>query len=268
MSADAYDANGTIVHDLLERLQGTHAPGISLAKLLLWSTHLEVAVGMLEEAADDLADPANLAEYIKPGWWRTKARANERGIMVSVPNEDAITDAIVERIHQLKEIAPDGSVIAANRTMSIRAQELRRGQAGIGPLGLKDTDITAYRFDQIGLDLRIEAKVVFDGDDLTKEYLSDRGILRFADAENPYTREVLGGMVSYCVTKAGGHWRDQIATGLRSLPSVEDVGRVARVGSDASLLCCDVRRGGGACGRVTVIHFELRFQTDPSSHEE
>lgn len=268
MSSDAGDASGSIVRDLVERLQGTHSPEISLGKLLLWSAHLEVAIGMLEEAADDLADPANLAGFIRPGWWRNKARVNERGIKVSVPNEDAITDAIVERIHQLKEIAPVGSVIAANRTMSIRAQELRRGQAGIGPLGLKDTDITAYRFDQVGLDLRIEAKVVFDGDDLTKEYLSERGILRFADAENPYTREILGGMVLYCLTKSGGHWRDQVAAGLQSLPSVEDVGRVARVNSDESVLCCDVRRGAGACGRVTVIHFELRFETNPSSHEE
>jgi hypothetical protein len=45
VSSDADDASGSIVRDLVERLQGTYSPGISLGKLLLWSAHLEVAIG-------------------------------------------------------------------------------------------------------------------------------------------------------------------------------------------------------------------------------
>lgn len=218
---------------------------------------------MLEEAASDLADPATLALFIKPGWWRQTRKKNGQGFTVRVPNEDAITEAIVERIHQLKESAPEGSAIAANRTMSFHAQGRRRQQAGTGPKGLKDTDITAYRFDNIGLDLRIEAKVVFDEADVSNEYLTERGILRFADPASPYTREIVGGMVSYSVTEAAGYWLEQVAAGL--VPMAEQVGEVERPAPYGKLLCCDIVRGDGPALKVTVVHFGLRFQTEPTS---
>jgi hypothetical protein len=254
------------VASLVTHLRATHGDRHpNLGKFLLWSNHVAVALSILREVEVDLRNPDRLAQFQKTGWWRRKRRANHNGVSVRVPNEDAITDAVVERIRQLQEDPVQGSVIGSNRDLAFHSQQRRRRQAGIGPDGLKDTDITAYRFDEICLDLRIEAKLVFERADLDAEYFSARGLPRFADPESPYTTEILGGMIAYCVSRDAVTWTACIARDLHAMDGITSVAQVLVAGEDEGLLCCDVHRADDAHPVVTVFHLGLEFDTEPVS---
>lgn len=251
--------------DLLDRLLASHGDARpDVAKLLLWSNHVAAAVAVLREVERDLRNPANLAQFRRRGWWRRATKRNHRGQDVRIPEEDAISDALIERIQQLQERPRHGSAVAANRRLRFHSQQRRRRQEGIGPQGRKNTDITVYGLDEVCLDLRIEAKVLFEAADVSREYGSQRGLLRYADPVNPYTIEIIGGMLAYCLTEDLTEWAGRLEAALASVEEVAAIATVTMPGEPNGILCCDVANTG-AVRKVTVFHLGLEFDTDPVS---
>ena len=253
--------------DFLSRLASTHAiDPTNIGKLLLWNNMVSGAVAILREVEAGLGQPSVMAQLTcKDGWWRKAQRKNHLGQKVRVPEEDAITDAIVSQIQDTREFAKPGSALHKHNNLHFFSQQKRKKQKGIGPKGKKNTDITVYDPERLSLDLRIETKIVFSESDLSKEYCSEKGILRFADIESPYTTTIVGGMISYCVSRSTSHWENRIESDLSGVVGVTYVMRALIDGEYQPSVCCDVLRQDQKLPRVTVFHLALEFQTDPIS---
>ena len=256
------------LHVHLRSARGHGAPNEpNIGKLLLWHNFVGTAIGMLRHAEQQLNDPTVAAPFkARRGWHRKKARPDGRGGAIRIPDEDAITDALVELMTRNRAAHIPGSTLALYSNIGVFSQQKRRKQQGIGGKGRLNTDIAIYLADQVALDLRIEAKVLITAGDVSASYCSTAGLLRFADRENPYTTEWVGGMVAYCFLATGVEWDARIETAMGGLPDVTRVGKAAvtTAGATTEVLVADVANPCDV-GIVSVFHISMEFAGDPVS---
>lgn len=248
-------------------LQVTHSHRLpsgsgNIAKFLLWSNFVDTAVNMLNDAARRLADPVTAAGFkAKTGWYRKTPSSDGNGGFLKIPDEDAITDALVELMKRARAAPDPTTAFARHSNVAVSSQQKRRKQERIGGKGRLNTDIAIYLADQTALDLMIEAKVLANTADVANAYCSGAGLLRFADRENPYTIELVGGMVAYCFVHPKADWDASIAATVQELPEVDRTARVAIAGAGEELLVTDVLNGGDI-SVVTVFHLGMEFTTE------
>ena len=249
------------VPTLEDRLLASHRSSRGKYALKIWARFVETVVLAVDTAGVRLGDPERVRRYSSlQGWWRRARRPNSGGAMVSLPAEDAITDALVTELETMRNEAGRGDPLF-DMNIVFAGQQPRRTQTRIG-LDALTTDIRAHVPGQRGLDMRIEAKVLFNRSDLSREFLGTRGLLRFADQNDPYADTPVGAMLGYVVAPFCDDWSEAIEAELLGVGEAVLVERVA-VGT-MRLPVCDLLHSAGQ-GRVTVLHISQIHRTLPCS---
>ena len=114
------------------------------------------------------------------------------------------------------------------------------------------------------VELRIEAKVVVKDRDIEKHYLSKEGLGRFSNPDEPYTDELVGGMVAYTVTDDRAAWETRIGAEMTiaSIPSFQ----YPLLQGGQQLLCCQVPYTHAKTppqSEVLVFHLVLELDCAP-----
>lgn len=245
---------------LLARLAATHSPQTNKAKLLLWRRFLTVIFAALRQAEKNLQDPQITDQYKKlDGWWRQKTRETKYGKLLKIPNEDAITDAVHDQLQKIRDGAKVGSPLS-DMGVVFALHNPRKKQDRIGRKSL-DTDLYVYIYGRNKPDFTIEAKILFEDQDLAREYCSDRGIRRYADVSSPYTQEIIGAMMGYGLTHNGSVWEGKIIDALSAVECVDELGLARIDGEPRPTVVCDVVRADQDLPCVTVLHLVLELES-------
>jgi len=247
--------------DIFAHLQASHG-NMSVAQLLVWANFIEASVEALRRA-EAAVRAASSAYGERNGWWRKSQKKNASKVKVRIPNEEAITDAIGRELEGIRMEASAGCPLY-DMNVVFDTERPRKKQVSIGPNALT-TDIRVYTYLNPNIDLRFESKIFFDECDLDKEYLSDRGLLRFADQESPYTDRIIGGMIGYSLTKTRSIWESAVEGRLPSVGCASAVTRTQLSCEADATVVCDVARPDPQLPKVTVLHLVMEFETDPSS---
>ena len=189
----------------------------------------------------------------EPTYWRRRTR-KVNYLARKLPEEDSITDVLTRALEYVRDNSLPDSYLKRNQ-VCFPQQQPRRQQRRLGPYG-RTTDIQARSLNQSFLDLRIEAKILFDGSDVD-HYCGENGLLRFSDVE-PYTDQPIGMMIGYTL-RDDAAWLSRIeanaiaSSQVRGFGNVTVGGTTVRISSSISV----------ATNEVSVIHLVLPFRTDP-----
>ena len=183
----------------------------ALAKQLLWEHTIYQVIRLFEEAERRIRSTDGQQHYSNlDGWWRKASHRINGKNGFKVPEETAISQALVEQM----ELAKRDFMLSARRlesdiadidSLEFHAEAPRKQKTGIGRRA-KPTDFRFYRSGLGGFDLRIEAKVLTKDVEIVKNYLSANGLGRFSDPNEPYTDELVGGMIAYTVSQDRATW--------------------------------------------------------------
>lgn len=229
--------------------------------ITIWSRFSGAVLEAISKAGSILTEGERIRPYqARTGWWRSARQKNGKGIIVSIPSEDAITDALVETLEGMRASALPGDPLY-DLNIAFASQQPRQVQTRAGAKSLT-TDLRAFVPGNPSLDFRVEAKVLCKGNDLIKGYLGAEGLMRFADAANPYTTGMVGGMVGYTVNAQDPCWEHRLVTGLADHASTTNVATVAITAPPPAFAACDVNSSNTG-RRVTIFHVMLPFETDP-----
>ena len=235
-------------------------PSRSMVHRASWVDFVEKVVELLSEIETELKLPAVWKQYVKrEGFWNAKTRDGPGKMPVLVPSENAITHAIEETAEKIlkRKRLEDASL----PELRLDIQNARRIQPRIGSSALTtDIRIRSHPVDE--LEMRIEAKVLFAGEDLRSHYTSHEGLLRFGDSEAPYTDMPIGAMLSYRLKDVDPDWDQRIDAGLESVKEVLRHGTVT-IGREA-ILASDLTWGSSDDNNVIVLHLGMDYETQPS----
>lgn len=187
----------------------------ALGKQLLWEHTIYQVIRLFEEAERRVRSTEGQQIYSNlHGWWRKALHRINGKNGFKVPEETAVSQALVEQMESAKydfilnahNLGPD---IADIDSLEFHAEAPRRQKTGIGRHA-KPTDFRFYRSGLGGFDLRIEAKVLTKDAEIAKNYLAAEGLGRFSDPKEPYTDELVGGMIAYTVSDDRTTWLKKI----------------------------------------------------------
>lgn len=244
---------------------GKHA---AVSKQLAWE-HLIYQVSVLfAEAERRIRSPEGQERYPKlAGWWRGQAQRLNGKNGCRIPEETAVSEAIVDEMEKAKldlmlDASRFGPDFADIDLLEFSAEVPRRKKTGIGRRA-KPTDFRFYRSGLGDIELRIEAKVVVKDSDVRKHYLSDKGLGRFSDPLEPYTDELVGGMVAYTVTEDRQAWIAKIETNMVDASISKFEYSLPQTGD--KILCSEVpyNHTTPQHSHVLVFHLVLEMDTDP-----
>ena len=245
----------------------------ALGKQLLWEqTILQVAL-LFAEAERRIRSPEGQAKYsVLDGWWRKASHRINGTNGYRIPEETALSEALRDEMENAKRdlilrritLGPD---IGDIDSLEIHTEVPRRQKKGIGSKS-KPTDFRIYRSGLGDVELRIEAKVIVKDKDIENHYLSQNGLGRFSDPNEPYTDELVGGMVAYTVSDDRSSWSKKIDDGMAAAsPTIPTFHHdLPQCGS--STLFCRVpytHLKTPSQSEVLVFHLVLEFDCQPAA---
>lgn len=242
------------------------------AKLWLWEHTIYQVTKLFEEAERRVRSPQGQAEHCIDGWWRNAtARINGRA-GYRVPEETAVSEALVYEMENVqREFIANRHRLDDNLSdidlLHFHAEAPRKRRRGIGRKA-KPTDFRFYRSGLGGIDLRIEAKVLLRDNDIVRGYLSNQGLGRFSDPVEPYSDDLVGGMVAYTVSSDRTAWEAKISSEIASLTLATPTFTHAVLPSAQPLLYSAVPFGFPtvpARREVLVFHLVLELDCLPSA---
>lgn len=245
----------------------------AIAKQLLWEHTIYQVVRLFEEAERRIRSAEGRARYGNlEGWWRKSAYRINGKNGFRVPEETAVSEALVEQMELAKHefmlnAHKHGPDIADIDSLEFHAEAPRRQKAGIGRRA-KPTDFRFYRSGLGGFDLRIEAKVLTKHPEIAKTYLSREGLGRFSDPKEPYTDELVGGMVAYTVSDDRATWLGRINSEMASSSPVIPTFHHVVLPSIQPILFSQVPFNFSKVSprsEVLVFHLVLEFDCSPSA---
>lgn len=234
---------------------GGTASGDARAKV--WERFAAMACDALREAAEILDTNGLGFDHTEAaGYWASGSRM-AKGSYVVLPQENGITDPLVRALELVRAAAPPEHLISRYQVCFVQ-QQPRKKQNKVGSKAYT-TDIQVRSLVVPDLDLRIEAKVLFGGGDVSA-YCGKNGLLRFADTE-PYTDQHVGMMLGYSVRRDDAHWLKEFQKAATSLTAVGSFETLDLAGNliTGSLVTSH------ATGHVLVLHMLLPFETKPSA---
>lgn len=244
---------------LAERMRASH-PSMPAVSRALWQSFVVRSIGLLEGVEHRLRQESVWDDFARrEGWWLTARRKATKSMAVRVPSENAITHAIEEIAEQiLRESRPDDPL---SDHLRLDAQVVRPPHHRIGSSALTtDIRISSCRIE--GLEMRLEAKLLFGAGDVKSHYLGREGLLRFADRQAPYTDKPVGSMLAYRLRGTPDEWDGRIAEQLRTMTDVRESTSIDIGGR--TILTSDLTWGEGDACRVLVLHLGMDYETDPS----
>lgn len=238
---------------LVDRLAGSGGVA-ARARAGMWQDFVAHSLDAIDQAMRilDMQD-LGFDHHAEPTYWRRRTR-KVGTIQTKLPEEDSITDVLTRALEHVRERAPAASYLRRNE-ICFPQQQPRKQQHRLGPHA-RTTDIQVRSLSRAFLDLRIEAKVLFDTADVA-HYCGDKGLLRFSDAE-PYTDQPIGMMIGYTL-RDDSRWLADIEQASLKNATVrvfEDIlvgGRTVRMSISKRQSADD----------VSVFHILLPFKTDP-----
>lgn len=223
----------------------------------MWERFAAMAVEALQQAAAILTSNGLGFDHTKAdGYWSTKSRRAGK-THVRVPLENGVTDLLVRALELVRRSAANDHLISTLQVYFVQ-QQPRAKQKRVGSKAYT-TDIQIRSLAVEHLDLRVEAKLLFEGKDVTA-YCGQDGLLRFAHAE-PYTDQPVGMMLGYTGRRNDPHWLNSIEKKAGCSPDVIGFHELNLGGATVSASL--VR--SHAAGSVLVLHLLLPFETDPSA---
>lgn len=231
-------------------------PGGYLAQVRgeVWEGFVARVVELLVLAAGKIAaNEPGYDDQAHPTWW-TKGRRSAHGQKVAIALEDSVTDALCRAVWKLRHDLPADHFMRVNQIF-VAEQQPRERQKRRGSSALT-TDLRIASSELRYLDLRIEAKPLFDSGDVTR-YCGYDGLMRFADTE-PYTDKAVGMMLGYTFRHDDLHWYGRIvdvASRKHNIQSFETIDAEGR-----PLKMCRLRWSGND---VCVLHLLLPFPSSP-----
>lgn len=232
-----------------------------------WIGFLEKALWGLEQAAERLRNADTRAQMELAGdWWR---KAKKSGAMrgVEIPEENAVTSALQDLFDEIcseQEICGTGGMDL--RHFHFHAERRRKTDPNRGRM-TKPTDIAIIFRAHEAYDLRIEAKTLVHEAEIASQYMSDHGLLRFEDPDNPYTDKPYGGMIAYIVKDDTETWSSRVLAGLQTefgdtRVGQFEIGATARMVSQHSYE--SIKDGRRCINKVAVIHLVAEIEARPS----
>lgn len=220
----------------------------------VWGRFVDRVIQALVEAEGIIRSGNAPVDYLTMnGWWRNGARKIGRTAIL-VPAENSITDLLVRTLEGIRGKSDKDDLLRA-QDIQFSQQAPRKTQKRIGSQALT-TDIRAHSGAFPDLDLRIESKVLFGGNDLTA-YCGRNGLLRFGDVAEPYTDAPVGMMLAYTVRHDKAHWKRNIIGKAHGGADVLSAGHLWYASDVIRLVDC-----------TTVLHLALDFDTDPEARAE
>ncbi|KAB2699924.1 hypothetical protein [Brucella lupini] len=246
----------------------------AVGKQLLWEhTIFQVAL-LFAEAERRIRSSEGQAKYTSlDGWWRKSSHRINGTHGYRVPEETAISEALRDEMENAKRDlmlrrAALGPEVADIDSLEFHTEAPRRQKTGIGRKA-KPTDFRFYRSGLGDIELRIEAKVIVKDKDITDQYLSLHGLGRFSDPKEPYTDELVGGMVAYTVTDDRGAWSKKIDAGMAAATPVIPTFHhsLPQEGGDTTLFCRVpyTHAKFPPQAEVLVFHLVLEFDCHPEA---
>lgn len=245
----------------------------AIGKRLLWEhTIFQVAL-LFAEAERRIRSTEGQAKYTAlDGWWRKASHRINGANGYRVPEETALSEALRDEMENAKRdlmlrrttLGPD---IADIDSLEFHTEAPRRQKTGIGRKA-KPTDFRFYRSGLGDVELRIEAKVVVRDKDIADHYLSQDGLGRFSDPKEPYTDELVGGMVAYTVTDDRSSWSRKIDAGMAAAsPAIPTFRHSLPQGGDPTLFCRVpyTHLKTPPQSEVLVFHLVLEFDCQPAA---
>ncbi|MGA1859863.1 hypothetical protein VH569_28085 [Azospirillum sp. 11R-A] len=239
---------------------GTLLPhGTEDLQVRLWERFAAMAIESIQQAGVLLASKGlGFDHTLSDGYWSEKPREVYK-TKVRVPLENGITDPLVRALEVVRQSAPEDHLISRLQVCFVQ-QQPRATQKRVGSKAYT-TDIQIRSLKVEKLDLRVEAKMLFAGKDVSA-YCGPDGLLRFADAE-PYTDQPVGMMLGYSARRDDAHWLKLIEG--KSKPSDAVIG-FHQVGLASGPVSASVLRSH-ATQNVVVLHMLLPFESDPSARQ-
>lgn len=243
----------------------------AVGKQLLWEHTIFQVAALFSEAERRIRSVEGQSRYPSlDGWWRNAAARINGKNGYRVPEETAISEAIFEEMEKAKRdlmldaknLGPDFADIDL---IEFATEVPRRQKKGIGRKA-KPTDFRFYRSGVAGGELRIEAKVVVKEKDVPNHYLAKNGLGRFSDPDEPYTDELVGGMVAYTVTDNRATWEARISGEMESASIGNYLHPLPQ--NDQKILCCQVPYTHAKTppqSEVLVFHLVLELDCAPSA---
>ncbi|WP_454882632.1 hypothetical protein [Sphingomonas oryzagri] len=238
---------------LVDRLAGSGGVA-ARARAGMWQDFLAHSLDAIDKAMRVLdAQGLGFDHHAEPTYWRRRARKVD-SVTIRLPEEDSVTDVLTRALEHVRENSPATSYLRRHE-ICFPQQQPRRQQRRLGPHA-RTTDIQVRSLSRSFLDLRIEAKVLFDTADVA-HYCGEKGLLRFSDAE-PYTDQPIGMMIGYSLRDDARWLSDIEQTSSMSVmvKSFEDV----LVGERIVRMSISTRQ---SADDVSVVHLLLPFRTDP-----
>jgi hypothetical protein len=199
----------------------------AIGKRLLWEHTICQVVRLFGEAERRIRSEARRDYYSGlDGWWRKSRQRIDGNGPYQIPEETAVSEALCAEMERAKLDFMTGATssdpdLADIDMLEFHTEAPRRQKTGIGRRA-KPTDFRFYRSGLGEIDLRIEAKVLTREPEISRHYLAGDGLGRFSDPSEPYTDDLVGGMVAYTISGDRHKWGLRIRACLASVtPAVQ-----------------------------------------------
>jgi hypothetical protein len=198
-----------------------------IGKRLLWEHTICQVVRLFEEAERRIRSKKGSEYYCGlDGWWRRARQSIDGKGPYQIPEETAVSEALCAEMESAKfdfmaGLALSDPDLADIDMLEFHTEAPRRRKTGIGRRA-KPTDFRFYRSGLGEIDLRIETKVLTKEHEISRYYLARDGLGRFSDPSEPYTDDLVGGMVAYTVSGDRHKWGLRIRSGFATVtPAVQ-----------------------------------------------
>lgn len=233
------------------------ARGFSSIKAQVWSEFLHHVLSLYWQAADQLLEPDNWAEFKEKlgAFGKPKRRGRQA---VQCPIEDAITSEIGYRAEILRKGLPSGHFLRKHE-VSFTYEALVYSNERAGRYS-KKVDFRVYSsLSQSSPEIAIEAKPIETPADIVARYLADEGIGCFFRLDSSYTAGPLGAMLAYTMSNAGSSMLGEISKALiNSHPKPLRIDKVSLVGT-GDFDCSHHDRSKCQLPPISILHLERNF---------
>lgn len=241
-----------------EALKGLFAErGFSVLKAQIWAEFLQYVLQIYWEAAAELLQPANWAEFKNKLGALGKPKKVAGSTLVQVPIEDAITSEIGHRAQLIRQKLPSNHFLRKH-DVKLEFEALLPSLERAGRHS-KKADFRAISQYPNAPEIAIEAKPLTAKSDIPSKYLAADGMGCFFASDSAYTTGPIGAMLAYSMTIDGTSMRGAISKALSAYEPKPTRLHKVTITSPGVVDCSQHDRAQWGLQPITILHLELQF---------